>query len=183
MEGSLREFLRRIDKLLYSTESVLIGVFSVAALLVGTGQVILRYVFNTGVEWSEAVFMLLTICGVLAGAIRAVRNDLHVRMDLVAQMLPARARRVLNAVACLLSLALCAFYCFSGIIFAGFLRQMGTVNIETGLPDWVIFSIMPVVMALFVVRYCIRIAWIADGDETGTRPFPDASTAGAGDVK
>ncbi|WP_157973577.1 TRAP transporter small permease [Tropicimonas sp. IMCC34043] len=179
----MRRFLKRIDRLLYNAESVLIGVFSVAALMVGTGQVVLRYVFNTGFEWSEAVFMLLTICGVLAGAIRAVRNDLHVRMDLVAQSVGPGLRRLLNGIGCVISLALCAFYAFSGVIFVGFLKQMGTVNVETGIPDWAIFSIMPVVMACFVIRYVIRIASIIEGDETGAPPFSDAKHPLARGVK
>ncbi len=153
----MRSLVGLIDGAVCRIENVLIAVFCIAALLLGVTQVVLRYVLNAGFDWSEAVFMLLTICGVLVGAIRAVREDTHIRMDLLIQCVGRRGTKVLNLLSHISALALCAFYVYAGVQYVRFAKMMDTSSPETGFSDWVVFSIMPIVMAFFVLRYALRI--------------------------
>ena len=71
--------LRLIDRI----ETFAMAFFFSAALVVGTSTVVARYVFNTGVTWSDQAFVKFTIWAALIGASRAVRDGLHVRVDLI----------------------------------------------------------------------------------------------------
>lgn len=152
-----------VDGGLARIETALIATLSLAALAIGTMQVTLRYVFNTGFEWSEAVFVLCTVTAMLMAGVRAVREDRHVRVDLLAQALPAMGARVIDVLSLIASLLLCGFYVWCGFLFVRFAKAMGTASPDTGFMDWVVYSIMPVAMALFSIRYVIRIRQLVLG--------------------
>lgn len=154
-----------VDTVLDWAERIVIGTLSVVALGLGTMQVVLRYVFNTGFEWNEAVFVLATVSAMLMAGARAVRENAHVRVDLIHMIVPAGASRILDIIAYTAALLLCAFYAYCGYLFASFARMMGTVSPETGFPDWMVYCVMPVVMALFSIRYVIKIRAVALGHE------------------
>lgn len=176
----MKRLVGLIDGTICRLENLLIAVFCITALLLGVTQVVLRYALNTGFEWSEAVFMLLTICGVLAGAIRAVREDTHIRMDLLIQCVSSRGAKVLHLLSHISALALCAFYVYAGVQYVRFAKMMGTSSPETGFSDWVVFSIMPVVMAFFVLRYALRIIRTLQNTDVAAS---QAAHAGVVDVK
>lgn len=72
----INPFLKRIDKTMATFETLWIGILSVAALVIGVMQVVLRYAFNTGFEWNEAVFILLTIWAMLIAGSYGIKKVL-----------------------------------------------------------------------------------------------------------
>jgi TRAP-type C4-dicarboxylate transport system permease small subunit len=147
----------KIDRWLSVIEYVLIGGLTLLALAIGTVQVILRYAFNTGFVWSEEAFTLCTITAMLFAGSRAVRDDAHVRVELVPLLAPPKLGRVLRLIAHMVTLLLCAYYAYAGLLYAEFTYQIGSVSPSSGTPDWVVFGIVPVTLGLFTLRYVIRI--------------------------
>lgn len=146
-----------VDTALRRTENLLIAVLSLAALVLGTMQVVLRYLFNTGFHWNEAVFVLATVTAMLAAGSRAVRENAHVRVDIVATLVPGSVSRWLDLLAYLAAFLLCAFYVYCGALFVQFAWMMGTVAPDTGLADWMVFSVMPLALLMFCLRYLLKI--------------------------
>ncbi|WP_157961744.1 TRAP transporter small permease [Acuticoccus kandeliae] len=171
-----------IDAVLDWAERIVIGGLVVTALGLGTMQVVLRYVFNTGFEWNEAIFVLVTVAAMLMAGARAVRENAHVRVDIVHVIVSARTSRILDIVAYSASLALCLFYVWCGYLFVSFARMMGTASPETGIPDWMIYAVMPVAMSLFSVRFILKIRAIALGTERH-EAHADISAFDAGDAR
>jgi C4-dicarboxylate transporter DctQ subunit len=157
----MAETLSRIDRALSIIEFWLIAGFTLAALLVGTLQVFLRYALNYGFPWSEAIFTLCTIIAMLFAGSRAVRDDQHVRVELLAMVVSPAVRRVLTLAAHGMALALCAYFAYCGFLYVRFAHMIDTASPDTGIPDWITYLLVPVVMGLFAVRYVIRIirAW------------------------
>ncbi len=62
------------------------------------GQVVLRYVFNSPMTWSEELARYLFIWCAFLGWIIASRRNGHLAMTFVAERLPARAQALLSAV-------------------------------------------------------------------------------------
>lgn len=155
----------RVDRTLAWVESLVIGTLAIVALGLGTMQVVLRYAFNTGFEWTEAYFVLATVTAMLMAGSRAVRDNAHVRVDVIQMIVPRAAGRVLDLLAHIASLALCAFYVWCGFLFVKFARMMNTASPETGLMDWVVYSIMPSILILFCLRYLLRIRAVLLGHE------------------
>lgn len=147
----------KIDRWLSVIEYWLIGGLTLIALTVGTMQVVLRYAFNTGFTWSEEAFTLCTITAILFAGSRAVRDDQHVRVELVPLLASPKIGKVLRLTAHTVTLLLCAYYAYAGLLYAQFTYMIGSVSPNSGMPDWIVFSIVPVTLGLFAVRYVIRI--------------------------
>lgn len=147
----------RLDRFLSHVENVCVVALSLGALALGIMQVTLRYVFNTGFEWNESFFVLVTVTAMLMAGVRAVREDRHIAVDILPTVLPVFIASKMKLVALLASLGLCAFLAWCGWQYVGFAKMMDTASVETGIKDWIIYSIMPTVMCLFTVRYIIRI--------------------------
>jgi len=158
-------YLALLDKALAYVETGVIVLLSTVALGLGVMQVVLRYVFNTGFPWNEAVFVTLTIWAMLFGGSRAVRDGVHVRVDVLAVILPRAGARILDLIGMLASLALTSFFFYCGIQYTRFVHQMGIRDIETSIPDAVTYGIVPVAMAAFAIRYVILIVeWVRNPD-------------------
>lgn len=58
------------------------------------GNVILRYVFHSGIAWSEEVARFLFIWMVFLGAIGALKDNQHLGVDLLVERLPLKVRKI-----------------------------------------------------------------------------------------
>lgn len=150
-------FLDTLDKGLAHLENAVIVALTSAALALGVMQVVLRYVFDMGFPWSSELFVMSTIWAMFFGGSRAVRDGVHVRVDLAATILPPRIARIVDLACMLISLALIVFFFYCGLRYVTFVGQMGIKGVETGIPDAVTFGIVPVAMAAFALRYVILI--------------------------
>lgn len=161
----MKRALDAFDRLLSAIEAVAIVVFAVVALVLGFAQVLLRYAFNTGFTTSEALFVLAAATGMMFAGSRGVREDKHVRFELLALLLPPGPMAVLNLLAHVVSFALCAYFTWCGVQFVQFVGEMETVSPETELPDWIVYSAVPVTMGLFTLRYALRIIRALRGED------------------
>lgn len=163
----MKRILDQLDAALSRAEHWIIAVFSVAALIIGTAQVVMRYVFNTGFHWTEAIFILFTIAAMLFAGSRAVRDDAHVKVDILPQLLPRPVQKILRVFRYVVSGALVSIFCWAGLQYVLFTHNMGIVSPTSGLPIWVIYTMVPVTMGAFGLRYLILLAREAGGEETG----------------
>ena len=161
-------YLALLDKALAYVETGVIVLLSGVALGLGVMQVVLRYVFNTGFPWTEAVFVTLTIWAMFFGGSRAVRDGVHVRVDVLAVVLPRAVGRFLDLLGMLASLALTTFFFYCGLQYTQFVHQMGIRDIQTNVPDAVTYAIVPIAMGAFALRYVILIVeWVRNPDAGG----------------
>jgi TRAP-type transport system small permease protein len=115
-----------LDRLFKAVEAVL------AALLLGMvlmvfGNVVLRYVFNSGIVVSEELSRFFFVWLTFIGAIVAVREGTHLGMDNVVERLSRRGKLACLAASQLLILACCA------ILLWGTWRQH-EINATTAAP-------------------------------------------------
>ncbi len=80
-------------------EETLIAVILGLMTLVTFANVVTRYVFNDNLLWALEVTVFLFAWLVLLGASYCVKKNLHLGIDVVANMLPGNLRRVLAFVA------------------------------------------------------------------------------------
>ncbi|MBT5033044.1 MAG: TRAP transporter small permease [Rhodospirillaceae bacterium] len=135
----------------------IIASFATTALGLGVMQVVLRYVFNTGFHWAEALFTTLTIWAMLIAGSRAVRDGIHARVSIFEVVLPKMAIRACNLLSMLASLTLCSFFFYCGILYTQFVHQMGIASMETNVPEAINYAIVPLAMGAFSLRYIILI--------------------------
>lgn len=69
--------------------------FSLAAMSIAVfGNVVLRYVFNSGLTWSEEISRYLFVWMVFLGAIAALKDKMHLGVDIVVNPLPKKLQKV-----------------------------------------------------------------------------------------
>lgn len=146
-----------LDRIANNVVSSTVVVLSLAALIIGTVQVVLRYAFNTGYPWSEGIFVMLTVWAMLLAGIRTARDGQHVRVDVALMLMPPKVRAVAEGIAVVAAIALSAYFAYCGALYLRFVWSIDATSAETYLPVWVIYLIVPVSMAGFCLRYIYRI--------------------------
>lgn len=156
--------MRRVGAALTGFENVVMIVTILVALVLAAAQVIMRYVFNTGLIWIEPIVVNLTLLGAMMGGARAVTLNAHVRVGILVDWMPHRWRRWFHLLAALLSMLYCGFVFYIGSLFVQFLAESGIVGVQTGIPTWVEFSTTPLAMAFFILRYLQQLPAVWRGE-------------------
>lgn len=128
-----------------------------AAAVLGMVEVLLRYVFATGIYWIEGALIMLVIYAALVAASVCVRKNIHVRLDVLIDKLPTVPRWW----AYMISDVLCLFFVFSlwyfGVLYLQQIIGFGEMNAETEFPEWIHHLAVPLGMGLTSVRYVQQI--------------------------
>ena len=153
--------LRSLDRL----EELLAAALLAAMTLLTFVQVVLRYVFNSGIVWSLETTVYLFTWLVLLGISGGIRTDSHIAVELVTTRLSAPARQAVAVAAVLLALLYAALMFIGSWALIGRLRDFGSLAHDIPLPRWLLLSALPIGFALLG----LRIGQAALGVWKGTR--------------
>ncbi len=98
-------------------EIVLSGTFLSVTVLVVILNVILRYLFQSGLFWVEEVATTSFIWSVFIGAAGAYRNKMHIGIDLITKLFPERIREIISIVINFLMVIINTYITYLSILF------------------------------------------------------------------
>ncbi|KHF39447.1 TRAP transporter small permease [Halalkalibacter okhensis] len=152
------------------------GFFSliIASLLIFV-QVVLRYVFNYSLYWSEEVARYLIIWFIFIGSSIAVREKSHATVDLLLVYLPPVFKRILSVLGSVIAIIFFSFIIQSGIKTIENVVQFNNVTPALGIPMFIPYLAIPVGSALMILRFIqLIIAELRDfkNDLSGQSPKP-----------
>ncbi|WJR76965.1 TRAP transporter large permease subunit [Bradyrhizobium sp. NP1] len=124
-----------------------------ADLLVVCGSVLLRFLFNAPVEWSDDVARGLMVGSSFFGAASALARSENLGVAFLADMLPARVRIVVDAVVALLTTLIAAYVAWHALMLGSLTAGQTT---GSGLPLELTFYPMGV-GALFMTIFAFDI--------------------------
>ena len=140
-------------------ERTLVGLLGAAALAIAVVQVFGRYIDpENAINWAEEVIVYLAVWAVIVVSSQLVRNDGHVRPDLVLRLLPARGQRWVETLNCLVAVAFTAgmvWYGWKIVTLAWMFDQRSSSDLL--FPMWIYYLALPAGGALMLVRYLIRL--------------------------
>lgn len=90
-------------------------------------NVILRYVFNSGLIWSEEISRYLFLWMIVIGIVIGVKENSHFEVDIVTSMVPKKAQKILYVISNLIVLSI------SILIIIGSWK-MSVLNIHSKTP-------------------------------------------------
>ncbi|MDZ7749942.1 MAG: TRAP transporter small permease subunit [Halofilum sp. (in: g-proteobacteria)] len=130
-----------------------VAYWSVLAVFVYYYEVIARYVFNSPTNWAhESMFLMFGMVYLISGAF-ALRDDAHVRVDVLYQYLPRRGRAVVDIVTSIF------FFIFVGtMLVTGIQFAMDSINVwevsftEWAIQYWVVKITIPLGAALLLLQ-------------------------------
>ena len=111
-----------------------VAYWSVIAVYVYYYEVVARYVFNSPTSWAhESMFLMFGMQYLLSGAF-ALREDSHVRVDVIYEMLGVRTRAVVDVVTSFFFFVFAITLLVTGAIFA-----LDSIEVwEVSFTEWAI---------------------------------------------
>lgn len=125
-----------------------------AILAIVLTAVFFRYVVGHSLAWSDEVVRYLFVQFVLLGAALTLRDRQHIRVEFFVELLPAKPRRIVEALSLILVLAFNLFLLVYGTLWV--IESAGFRTPALGMPlNWVLFAPLPL-SALFTLFFGIR---------------------------
>lgn len=142
---------------LHRAEDGLLAILLGALLPLSVAQIVLRLLFDAGLDWAEPVSRAGVLWLALLGALGATRSGKHIAIDALPRALPPAAQRVLWAVAQSAAGAISLWLGWLGVGLVGFERE-APVPFVAGIPSWVPMLALPVGFGLMGLRFLVAAA-------------------------
>jgi len=150
----MRALRATIDRL---EEGILATLLALMTVLTFT-QVVLRYLFNTGLVWSLEGTTYAFAALVLFGMSYGVRTRTHIAVDLLVRRLPKRAQRIVRGIAIAACLGYAAMMLYGSGVFVDRLYTLGNMARDVAAPKWLLTATMPIGFTLLGYRF-VQAGW------------------------
>jgi TRAP-type C4-dicarboxylate transport system permease small subunit len=157
-KGSTRSFLGG-SALTLLFERFLVSSFLFSLILVFV-QVIMRYIFNYSLSWSEELARYIFVWQSWLGFCLALKHGKHIRIDVVSHRLSPRLKIVFETIAWSLSLIMVLFLVINGFKLLRLLASRGQVSPALRMPMSYAYAAVPVSCLLgsvLIVVYIISL--------------------------
>lgn len=139
--------MKQVDRLIFRAIDVALVALLAAMTAMVFGNVVLRYCFGSGIDFSEEMSRFCFVWLIFLGSISAMRRNLHMGFDMFVTLAGPRTRRALLTLANGLVLACCL------LLLVGTLMQwhVNATNIApvTGMPmSWLFGVVVPMSLAV-----------------------------------
>ena len=165
-------FNRAID--LFEKFSITIA-FAVATLLLFT-NVVLRYLFDTGLIWVLEAVQYLFAWVVLVGAAHGVKVGIHLGIDLLIEKFSPQLRKAVVMFAVLCCLVFVAVLDYQSIKYIIRIYGWGDITQDLQIPQWIPYLSLPVGLTLMFYHFVI-VGWKIWTDQQHTIHINDAPKA------
>ncbi|WP_316976798.1 TRAP transporter small permease [Shumkonia mesophila] len=145
---------RIVDRL----EEGVISLLLVGMTLLVFYEVILRFVFNTGLGWIQEVTLLTSAWMVLIGASYGIKVGCHIGVDAVVRLIPSGPRRWVSIVATVLALAYCGIFIYGSWIYLSKMYLIGIHLQDVPVPRWIAHSFLLIGFVLLAFRL-LQLLW------------------------
>ncbi len=169
--------MSRLDRVLTGIENTLAALALAGASLLACLQVILRYLFDYTIFWSEEATIYLLILSTFIGAVITLRHNEHVSVDVLSFVFGERGKRALAVLAALILVAYCAIFGAYAWILVTEPAALRIVTPALRLPLWVVELSLPIGLTLMFLRALEMLYRSARGRET----FPEADSTEYGE--
>jgi TRAP-type C4-dicarboxylate transport system permease small subunit len=166
------QLITKLDRLFAKAEEVLLALLLVGMVLLAALQVLLRNIWDTGIDWADITLQNVTVLVGLLGAAIATSEGRHLNIDLFSRMLKGRGKTVLRVVIGVFCITVCVLLARGG--WTTFLANYGpwVENIPEGwskahnlkvqflegtIPQWLSLSFLPVGFAVIGFHFLLRL--------------------------
>ena len=137
-------------------EAVIFLVFAAMSLIIGL-QVIMRYVFQSSLSWSEEVARYLFIWLIYVGISYGVKKSAHISVTALDMVLSPRAQHIMKIVSAVVFLLFALVVVYYGRDVCARIARLGQEAPATGLHMWVVYAAVPTGFTLTCIRLIQRL--------------------------
>ena len=125
-----------IDRIARAIELALAYAFILAVAL-NFANVIGRYGFGRSILWADELQIFIMIAFTFLGVVVVTWRRQHLRMDVLANMLPAPLRKLLRVIELVLMLVICSFVLVQSQDYTQRMYGIGRTSDTAGIPMWI----------------------------------------------
>ena len=142
-----------LDRIVVKFEEILITTGLAVATLLLFGNVVARYLFDTGFTWVLEAVQYLFAWVVLVGTAYGVRDGAHLGVDILVEKfsIPNQKRVALLAVGICLVFTSWVFYL--SIEYTRKIYQWGDLSLDLQIPQWIPYLAIPVGFGLMIFHF------------------------------
>ena len=107
------------------------------AVLLNFANVFGRYVLGYALLGADEVQVFIMVAMTFVGAAVVTRRNMHLRMDVLVQFMPAPVRLLLRVLELLLLIILAGFVLTQSVLYAQRMLSIGRISDMAGVPMWV----------------------------------------------
>ncbi|GAW92808.1 TRAP transporter small permease [Calderihabitans maritimus] len=149
--------MSRINRIWSLIEDVTSGLLISVAALLTFYNVFMRYVFQSPVNWVSEVVRFMVIWGAFIGAAVALRENSHIKVDLLYAVLPRPMKKVVSLFANTVGLMFSLFLIWQGSILVSFVKARGQVSFDVEIPMFLVYLAVPIGGLFLAIRFLERI--------------------------
>ena len=138
-------------------------------------QVVLRYVFNSGMLWALEATTYMFGWLVLIGISYGIRTHAHIGIDMLARGLKPGPRRLLGLIVILLGLIYAGIMVYGSYKYEYRMYQLGVTGQDIPIQRWVLGLCLPIGFGLLFVRLLEQGWLIATGRASGSQVADEAA--------
>lgn len=116
-------------------------------------NVLLRYIWGRPQSLLDEFSVYFVIWGALCGIAVALRNNHHIKVDMLFMLLPLGLRRWVSVLAHLIGIGFAFFYTYFGYKLVHTYLVYGQRSSDSRFPLWIVALVLPLSGLMFIVRY------------------------------
>ena len=166
-----------LTRAIHHLEEGFIALLLALMTVITFSQVVARYFFSTGFGWALELTTYLFAWLVLFGISYGIKVGAHIGIDVVVRQFPLHLRRIVGLIAVLFCCAYCIILLVGATQYVYKLYSIGIEAQDLPIPRWVPFIMLPLGLALALLRL-LQVAWhTALGRQEGLRLADEAREA------
>lgn len=143
--------MKRLNNLFIKLEDYISGGFIIVGLTILFLQVIMRYFLGLSTTWQDEAARYFIIWGVLLGSAVAIRDNQHIKVDVVYQVFSVTIKNIINILSNIFVLLFLVFMVIYGAILVKDKYLTGEYS-NIGIQLFIIYAILPLSGFFMAVR-------------------------------
>lgn len=107
------------------------------SILLNFSNVVGRYLFGRSILWGDEVQVFIMIAMTFLGVVVVTWRRAHLRMDVLARVMPPAAQTFLKFFEALAMMIVCGFVFYLALDYTSRMRDFGRVSDSAGMPMWI----------------------------------------------
>ncbi|MEC9481936.1 MAG: TRAP transporter small permease [Halomonas sp.] len=161
-----------IVRWLNKLEETIFCALLVAMVLLVCVEVFYRFVLAEGISWAQEGSLYLSGWFVLFGVSWGVKHGAHIGVDVLVKKLPRRGQRIITLIALAVCLTYCTLILVGSYEYLSLTYMIGIELQDIPIPKWQATLILPIGMALLVLRF-VELGWRVIKGEADSFGFSD----------
>jgi C4-dicarboxylate transporter DctQ subunit len=150
--------LQLLNRVIDQFEKYTIAIAFAVATLILFSNVVLRYLFNSGLTWALELVQYLFAWVVLVGAAHGIKAGIHLGIDILIVKFPPGLRKAAVLLAVVCCLAFVGIVDYQSLIYIIKIHGWGDLTQDLHIPQWIPYLAIPIGMSL-MLYHLLCIAW------------------------